>query len=310
MLACAVIATAAFLSCSDKAGKNSGDSVDTAESFSSTVPMPVVPDSLTDPVRRADYLLAHFWDGVDFSDRRVMSDSIMIEQGVSDFISVMEFCSPQGLNDGVTRLLDKASAASQDAYSRMADLARLYLWDPQSPFRSERFYTPFVEYAIARGGAEGIRAEAQLEEIRRNAPGTMAPDFTVVSAAGRNVSLKKETAKGRPVVVMFYEPDCDHCENAIAALKRNRAFGEMVESGQLGFLAVYIGDGFDLWKEHAAGLPSEWTTCIDRGRMIDDGELYVVNSTPSFYLIGSDGRIMLKDEGLQGLYRSLDVIMQ
>ena len=298
-------AVIAMASCSGHKSEQAQSSPSGDASAVKTIRMPDVPASVTDPTERADYLLLHFWDSVDFTDRAAMSDSIMIEQGMSDFISVMDYCSPEGIEEGVGKLLSRASVASPEAYGRVAALAELYLWDSQSPFRSEAFYTPFAEYALTRGGDEKERAEAILDDIARNAPGSVAPDFIVTGTDGHRFSLASLTDEGRPVAVMFYEPDCDHCLEAIASLTSNPDFNRLIENGQLTFLAVYIGNEYEKWSEHAASLPLSWKTGIDRARLIDEKELYKVGSTPSFYIIGSDRRILLKDSGLNHFYQAV-----
>ena len=294
-----------MISCSGHRTRNAEAEDSRKVSTVSRIEMPMVPDTLTDPADRADYLLDHFWDSVDFTDRRVLSDSVMIEQGISDFISVMDFCSQEGLEKGIRGLLDKASSASPEAYERITALARRYLWEAESPFRSERLYTPFVKYAISLGGDEAVMAGAILDDIRRNAPGSVAPGFTVTGRDGRDMTLASQLGGECPVALMFYEPDCDHCEEALASLTSNQDIERLIASGQLRFIAVYIGEEYDKWKEHAEGLPKSWNVGIDRKRVIDERELYIVGATPSFYLIGADGRILMKDSGLGHFYRML-----
>ncbi len=301
-----VFLTASLLSCSG--GKDGGnvkeDSMENAARLSQ-IAIPEVPDSLTEPGDRADYLLAHFWDSVDFSDSKVLTDSIIMEQGISDFIAIMDFCTQPGLEAGVTKLLDRAYNSSPEAYARVSQLAERYLWEPESPFRSERYYTPFVEYAMSKGGNGAVHAEYRLEEIKRNSPGTVAPDFSVRDRNGRKVSLKEYTRNNPLTILMFYEPDCESCNKVIDALEANEAFIASIAEGGIGFMAVYLGEDETLWRGHAVGLPKEWKVGIDIDQTVDSEDLYVVRATPSFYLIDSSGRIIVKDGTLADLYKTL-----
>lgn len=164
-----------------------------------------------------------------------------------------------------------------------------------------------MKYAINRGGYDEIKAKARLEEINRNSPGTEAPDFTVTSLDGKSLSLSSIMDKNSLVSLMFYEPDCEHCEQAIASMASNPDLNRLIESGELRFIAVYIGDDYDNWKRHASALPQTWTVCIDLNSEIDEHELYVVMATPSFYLIDNNRRILLKDSNLTQYYNTLSI---
>lgn len=262
--------------------------------------LPYVPDSILDPQDRADYLLLHFWDNMDFNDREAVSDSVMLEQTMSDFISVMNYGSPHGRHRGVMTLIASAAKGEADAYSEIMRLADLYLWEADSPFRNEAYYALFAAYDADINGKTAQRSEARLAEIMRNAPGTLAPAFSVTDVNGKTIDFRPASGD-RPVVIMFYQPDCEHCEAAIDALRRDAAFDRAVGEGRIRMLAVYIGDDKALWKRHAATLPDNWEKGMDGRMTIDERQLYVVRATPSFYLVAPDGRIVLKDAGIESL---------
>lgn len=104
---------------------------------------------------------------------------------------------------------------------------------------------------------------------------------------------------------MFYEPDCEHCGSVVEALRNDAVFSRAVGNGDIRMIAAYLGDDYELWREHAAKLPQTWETGIDRKGRIDDGELYVVRATPSIYLIDATGKIVLKDSDLAHLGEAL-----
>lgn len=266
--------------------------------------MPQVPESISDPQARADWLLLHFWDNADFSAAGLLKDSVMLEQAMSNYISVMDFCTPEGLDKGITHLLRTSGKASEDVYQRVVDVADLYLWDAESPFRNENYYLPFAEYELARGGDNAERAKARIEEIERNRPGSVAPAFELENIKGGKIFFEPGS-ESRVTVLMFYEPDCEHCESVVEALRNDAGFSRAVGNGEIRMIAAYLGDDYKLWREHAAKLPQTWETGIDRKGRIDDGELYVVRATPSIYLIDANGKIVLKDSDLAHLGEAL-----
>ena len=50
--------------------------------------LPEIPDSLSAPEERAEYLCLHWWDGFDFADTTLISKPRITEQAFVDFLSV------------------------------------------------------------------------------------------------------------------------------------------------------------------------------------------------------------------------------
>ena len=48
-------------------------------------------------------------------------------------------------------------------------------------------------------------------------------------------------------------------------------------------------------------MPPGWEVGMDEDGVIDSRELYLIRATPSFYLIGPDGKVMGKDMDLNML---------
>lgn len=265
------------------------------------LPLPSLPASLTDPEERADYLAAHFWDALDFSDTIRSLDTAFIEQNFANYSTVLALAP--GRDTAVGNLLGRIRAASPAAYGLFVYVAEKYLYEPDSPVFDEQSYLPFARYAAGQGGDEAVVAQARCEEILKNAPGTVAPDFAFETPGGKRRLLDPKASA--PLLLMFYEPDCDRCRSAMGAIASDPAIAEAISSGMLRFTAVYLGTDRTLWAEHAAQLPQEWTAGIEPTGRVDDDELYIIRATPSFYLIGADGRIILKDARLQEIFAAL-----
>ena len=78
------------------------------------LPLPSVPETLREPAERADFVVAHFWDGMDFTDRRRALDSAFVEQNFANFASVLPYATATGREDGVALLLDAALKAGEE----------------------------------------------------------------------------------------------------------------------------------------------------------------------------------------------------
>lgn len=262
-----------------------------------SVPMPEIPSSLTNPEDRADYLLRHFWDALDFKSVKLPKDSVLLEQSFSNFASVLPLVNAD-VKESAVKILMVHASQNRIAYDFMADIAEKYLWEADSPFYSEESFLPFVKYYIANDASRRDVAMAREEEIAMNAPGSVAPDFEVKDTDGAPTTLYGALGQA-PVIIMFYQPDCDHCHEAMDMLGKDARFMKGIEDGEFSFLPVYIGRDKAMWKSHASTLPKSWHVMIDEDETIDNDNLYMIKATPSFYVIGRDRRIVLKDASLQ-----------
>ncbi len=259
------------------------------------LPLPVLPDGMTDPVSRADYILLHFWDSMDFSDGAKSNNREFMEQNLVNFFSVMPHASAEGRQIAVENIMSRASADKQ-SFSLVVELAEHYLYEPGSPMRDEELFIPFAEEAVKStvlSDAERIRPKYLLDEAMRNRVGTMSADFTMRLRDGSTVDMHKFSA-GRPTILMFYDPDCDHCAETIAEIKSDSALSALIESAKLNMIAVYPFGEEEVWdsKDVPAKIPSGWS---DAFADLSESDIYSFPEMPVLYLLDGHGRVLLKD---------------
>lgn len=292
--------------CGGRADKSATAPAGAGTDSVASLPLPSVPDSLTVPADRAAYVVAHFWDAMDFTDTRLTGDTLFMEQSFSNFISVLPLVSDSDRTAGVDRLLDAAAAASDSTYSYVASVARHYLYDPESPFYDETLYLPFVQYALRRSGGTDLAALGTLDDIAMNAPGKHAPDFSFETPAGTRSSLIKGGSRAR-ILLMFYEPDCERCHASIGLMSASPDLESLIAARRLRVVAVFAGDDRELWRSNIDAMPASWEISLEPDGVIDNGDRYLVRATPSFYLLEPDGTVILKDAPLDVVARYLNI---
>lgn len=264
-------------------GAANGDSVAEPRELA----MPAVPDSLTGAEERAAWLAAHFWDAMDFADHSRSLDSAFMEQSFANFLSVLPLTGSAGAVDrAFGNMLDKA-AGDKAASEFVADVARRYMGDPNSPMRDEDLLIVFLERAVTAGSlseATRERMKFDLEKARMNRPGTLAPDFRYTSRTGEVTSLRGRHAA---TLLIFYDPDCPNCHEVIedlagAGLPQN-----------LSVLAINAEDDRNRWNETKDSMPRGWEVGMPLESL--DEDRYYLPVLPVIYLLDSDGRIILKD---------------
>lgn len=271
------------------------------EAMPQGLPLPVIPEELTEPAERADYLLAHFWDG--FRSR-------VIEEGeLAEFLSVFPHATEEGRKLGAGKLVAIVDAQGEESMLRMEELIEGYLLDRRSPVRSDAAYVAFADAMVKAGWPGKAVAEYLRDMALRCQVGSAAPDFRFVTSEGE-VSLG-ETANGKRTLLLFYDPDCRECRELAGRMLAAVKIGESCGSGMLQVLAVRIpedgemGDGsVDSVCASSTGvfatvdgeMPHGW---ISGCAIQDPGEsLYAIPGLPALYLISADGTVELKDASL------------
>lgn len=267
------------------------------EAQGSELPLPDVPSTLREPAERARFIIEHFWDAMDFTDSsRALNDDFM-ELNFANFVSVFPYAAEDARRSAVDRLMT-AAAIDSAAYCKLADVAEKYLYEPNSPMLSEEYYILFLEkltQSPVLGQYGTIRYRYQLEAALKNRPGTIASDFAYVTRDGRRMRLSTTpVGEGASLLLIFYDPECEHCKDIMNALSGDAVLAAAAAEGRLTILAMYADGNRPLWERTVHTLPEEWTA----GFVTDDiheNQTYVLRAMPTLFLLDADKRIVMKD---------------
>lgn len=257
--------------------------------------LPAIPAELTAPSDRANYLVLHFWDNIDFDNNTPADTGEKVEQHFADFMSVIPIASYSVAAQAVDSLMKKASS-TKESYKTVARIAEKYLYEPESPVYNEEHYllflNPIVNSSILND-AEKSRAVYQLQTVMKNRVGCKATDFNFSRVDGTSTSLYG--VERRPyTLLMFIDPDCDHCRQTVDLMRSSQTLKKEMERDTLGVVAIYTGDEQDLWNSYAASLPSEWTVGYEPGRIIED-DIYALPIYPTIYLLDENMIVVAKN---------------
>lgn len=258
-------------------------------------PLPEVPESLTKPSDRADYLLTRFWDGLDFSGKdSCVRDTAFMEQSFVDFLSVMPHASSDSVRDKAVGNLIAMATTDSLALDLTGWLAETYLNSTDSPMYSEGTYIMFLDrLAFSDSVDEAMRERyaAQLHDIDCNRPGAIAADFRYTGIDGRSSTLLELTAAHDSTLLVFYDPDCHDCHTLIDSLSHDTDVCGAVGAGSMAVMALYPYDDTELWRSTAGELPAGWIMAQSTVAIDEDG-MYYLPRTPRTYLLDRSGRIL------------------
>ncbi len=264
-------------------------------------PYPQIPTMMTEPQQRATYLLMHYWDNVDFNDMKLMANDDFMEQGFVNYLSVLPIVDTQTAERSVEVMMKRAEE-NKMAYTRLANIAEKYLFEPNSPMANDETYIMFLNQMLKTGvlsRVEKARFEYQYKAVIKNRVGSVATDFLYMNSKGDIGSLHKFEAE--KTLLIFYDPDCDNCTEIIEKLRYNRELNAKIASGQMRVLAIYAEENIDLWKKELAKIPSNWVV----GRAVSKIKplgLYVLRAMPAIYLLDGDKKVLKKEAVPENLF--------
>lgn len=272
--------------------------------------MPSVPAMITDGNEAMSYLVENWWKSfTDPSKKGFRCDSLYVggvekgelEQSFSSFTYALDLLSPDkarslmsGLYDRI--LLCEEADSSSNIFEGMVDIVCRYLYDPNSPMRNEDYYQPFAaalstNTSIPEVKREEYRRDATLCKL--NALGTKAADFRFSDRYGKVRSLY--SVKADWILLFFSNPGCEACKSIIDRLNASAAVENMISSGTLAVLNIYIDEDLAEWYKYMPIYPKSWYNGFDPNNIIRSDGLYHVRAIPSLYILDGEKRVKMKD---------------
>ena len=288
-----------------------------------TFPVLEIPAMIGDPAMKLEYMSEHWWDAFLSGNGRTDSAHVLgvsleeVEQNVSAYCSIMHLQPVPAAQKHIAKFFSditksclRDSATCRANYETLTSLVDKYLYDPNSPLRSEDLYLPFVKVLVESGltSAEKKRAyRFQLEKCSLNPYGSQVPDFEITDIRGRKHRLSG--VKADHIMLFFSNPGCHSCQEIIDMLGSRAYIDPMIASGKLAVVNVYIDEDLDLWKSHEAEYPRNWLNGYDSKGLINGGELYYVRAIPSLYLLDGERRVIMKDAPVERVLEYMDNVV-
>lgn len=291
-----------FLLCSCKSGNaTSQNKNEVAQDTITTFTLPAIPVMMTAPDQRADYLVKHYWDNVNFADTNYIHHPEITEQAWADYCDILNHVPLETAQKAMRETIDRTNV-DKKMFNYFTDLADKYLYDPNSPLRNEEFYIPVLEAMVASPVLEEIekvRPEARLKLAQKNRIGTKALNFTYTLASGAQSTLYQLNTDY--ILLFINNPGCHACEETIAALKNAPIISQLIEQKRLTVLSIYPDEELNEWKKHLNEFPKEWINAYDKKFALREQQLYDLKAIPTLYLLNKDKKVLLKDAPAQAI---------
>jgi hypothetical protein len=281
-----------------------------AEQFQA-LPFPdVFPPAMMESAHdRAEYMALNTWNRLMDPSREYPSDSTLVsgvrkgdvEQKFATWCQILDAAGHKTAHKAVNKLFDAALAcekanASSNVFETFVELVEKYLFDPNSPYRNEDYYGLYAERLAKYPGFSAEMQDKYARDARLcalNRVGTKATDFRFADRRGKMHTLYGVKA---PYTLLFFSnPGCDACLNIINVLKSDVKVSDMIASGGLAVLNIYIDEDLQSWMDYMSVYPQEWYNGFDPDMVIRNDNLYSVRAIPSLYLLDDQKRVIMKD---------------
>jgi thioredoxin-related protein len=279
-----------------------------------------LPAMVQDPQEAAEYMAMHYWDAfLKPQEKDYISDSLYVsgvaisdlEQVLANYIYILDVLPLKTAQKAVSQLTAKVQAyesadTSSNVFETFIRLTDKYLFDPNSPLRDEDLYSPI---AASLSGSQHLDSATRdrysyvAKMCRLNEKGSKAADFRFCDKKGREYRLYD--IKADKILLFFSNPGCQSCLEIINAIKENKDVADMISSGSLAVLNIYIDEDLKEWREYMPIYPENWYNGFDPDLVIRTDKTYNVRAIPSLYLLDADKTVMLKDTTPERLFHLL-----
>lgn len=261
------------------------------------LPLPQVPASLTTPEARAEYVAAHYWDALDFTDTTIVRSPAFIEPYFATYATLFPIVSEEAAYQSVRSLLNRAEV-DREAYNLLMATADTYLGETESPVANTEAYLAFLKAASEAAyldPARLSRVNALLESLEKNRPGTPATDFNVILRSGATSPVMQLTSPTAFTLLLFHDPECEDCSALIGKMNADPIIADALKKNMLKIIAVNVSGDRDHWTADPHHIPADWTDTFSPDGEVMNDEIYYLPVLPTLYLLDSAHNVVARE---------------
>ena len=252
------------------------------------------PEITENPVKYINNTLSHFFDNIDFSNSILYNSSFLFDK-VSEYVFSLNYAADPNQKQEVYKKAVQVVIEKIKPISFKADIINYLI----SKF-AETKNAVLVDYIFANY-FEKLPQQYQNLDFKnkilaqlRVAIGRVAPDFSWTEK-GKNLSLS-ELKDGLSYLIIFYSTECSHCLREVPkvyefmkGMNNTKVIAFAMETSE----KTWINYQFTMPRwHHVLGL-KKWQNTTAR--------TYLVNSTPTYFLLGMDKKIISIPENIDEL---------
>lgn len=261
---------------------------------------PYIPKKIEDVYTYSKNLKTHFFDAIDFKNQTILSSNFITEKMLNYVFGVSSDDADEVANykaniDVFCKMMKPASAEIKsnlltELWQQMVDLE----YEEVANYIAENY---LIDIATTLKDKHLLTA---LKTYKNTSIGYKAPDFALDLKTNNGKFFKKlsELNIAKNYIVAFWSSECSHCLNEIPQLQ---SFVNKQEKGKIKVIAVALEDDGKNWKIKMKSFP-EFIHVLALGKWDNAiGDNYGVTTTPTYFILDKDKKIVAKPENFESL---------
>jgi peroxiredoxin len=255
---------------------------------------PILPNGKKDSTFAYRYYKAHFWDNIDLTDDRILRTPILYSK-LDEYLFKVIPQHPDSAIIEVDKLIEK-SRGNKEMFKYILWLTT-YKYESSAMMGFDKVFVHLVNKYYKTGEAFWV-AKSTLNHMIERADkleplllGEIAPNMIIIDTNNRLYSMHSIEADF--LIIAFWDTECGHCMKEIPKL--NKFYKEFKDYYNLEVFAVSTDTSLTEWKDYIKKRNLTWVnTNGTRTATEDFHKLYDIYSTPVFYLLNEEKRIIAK----------------
>jgi thiol-disulfide isomerase/thioredoxin len=259
---------------------------------------PVLRKDLPNEAQVAAYRM-EFWDGVDFSDERLLHTPVIMNK-VKRYFEELTPQQPDSIIASLERLVEQLPTIDNSQYYQyfVNWVAINYEPTKTSLMDSEAIFVHMVknhftyERAFWSDSTNTYALQLRADEMANSLVGQPGPNVKVPDVNGTPQELYQ--LKAPYIIVYLYNPDCEHCQEQTPVLANLHRKWQQQSPPLADVYAIAIDTERDLWLNYTRKIGATWTNVFDPSNK-SIYKTYFVDVTPEVYVLGPDRKIIAKN---------------
>jgi peroxiredoxin len=272
--------------------------------------IPILANGRKDSTFTYRYFKTHFWDGTDFTDDRLLRTPIFHNKLKKYFDQVL-IQKP----DTIIKEIDfyiELTRPNAEMFKYMVWFATNH-YETSEVMGFDRIFVHVIDAYYVTGQASWTN-KTVLENLIKKANklkpiliGEKAPNMIMLDTSNQLVSM--HNLKADYLILLFWDPDCGHCEQEIPKLKK--FYDEYKEKYNMEIFAVCSDTSLVKWKKSIIKRQMNWIN-VDGPRTLtgDFHEQYDIVTTPVIYILNRKKEIIAKHLGVDQIPQFLKNYIQ
>ncbi len=247
---------------------------------------PAAPDDMEDLNQRSNWLMAHFWDNMDFKSK-VPVDQTRLNHAFATYVSPMQFATAEEVNKSVAALLKKLQK-NETLLLQFTIAAEENLYGPRADLWIDDVYLQFLQTVLSskklpkRPPERWQRQKIQLSQSKK---GLKAPEFRFTAPDGVEHTYRPMST---PTLLIFADAVDPQTRLALLRAESNVELANLLTQGKVNVLFINVSHP----EADMSFLPARVT-----GGYADPVASrlpYDLRSVPTCFVVGKEGTIIEK----------------